>query len=118
MKALFLTLSFCLISLFSIGQVSNNTTLVRVTETWVPSKPPGFTDYKAKIHISFPDGQTEEAELSTKGISDFTENTKKIHTALDKFFSDDYELVSQLSSGGDLINNYIWIFKAVKKETE
>ena len=118
MKTILLTLSICLSTLFSFGQVSNNTIMVRVTETWVTSKPPGFTDYTTKIHISYPDGKTEETELSTKGIKDFTENTKSIHSALDKFFSDEYELVSQLSSGGDLINNYIWIFKAVKNETE
>jgi len=114
MKSLILTFALFCASLFAIGQVSNNTVMVRVTETWSASTSPGFISYDTKIYVSFPDGVTREKKLSSRGVRDFEENTKKIHEALDMFFSDRYELVSQLSSGGDIMNNYIWIFREVK----
>ena len=118
MKSLILLFALLLTSFYGIAQINNNTVVVRVTESYTPSKPPGFTDYVAQIFVSFPNGETKQKKLSTKGIKDFAENTQNIHQALDMFFSEKYELVSELSSGGDMINNYIWIFQEIEKETE
>jgi hypothetical protein len=114
MKSLIFATTFLLICHHGVAQMNNNTVMVRVTESYTPSKPPGFTDYVAQIFVSFPDGETKEKKLSAKGIKDFAENTLQIHQALDMFFSNKYELVSEQSSGGDMINSYLWIFREVK----
>lgn len=115
MKSLILAITFLLICLHTVGQMSNNTVMVRVTESWVVVHPSGIgSHFDTKIYVSFPDGEIKEKSLSDKGVKDFAENTKKIHGALDIFFSDKYELVSEQSTGGDLVNNYIWIFREVQ----
>lgn len=98
-----------------MAQMSNNTVMVRVTESWVNYLPSGLgSSFDTKIYISFPNGETKERNLNSKGVKKFAENTQKIHEALDMFFSDKYELVSEMSSGGDQVNNYIWIFREIE----
>lgn len=115
MKSLILATTFLLLGLHVVGQMANNTVMVRVTESWVNYMPSGFgSRFDTQIYVSFPDGEIKEKSLSDKGVKDFAENTKRIHGALDIFFSDKYELVSEQSTGGDLVNNYIWIFREVQ----
>jgi galactose-1-phosphate uridylyltransferase len=115
MKSLIFATTFLLICHHGVAQMNNNTVMVRVTETWVRYMPSGIgSSFDTQIYVSFPNGEIKEKNLSDKGVKNFAENTKKIHEALDMFFSDRYELVSEQSTGGDLVNNYIWIFREVK----
>jgi len=71
-----LALALCAILHHAVlAQASGGTVMVRVSETWVTSKPPGFTDYVAAILVTKSDGTSERVELDVKGIKNFEENT-------------------------------------------
>ncbi|MBK8340909.1 MAG: hypothetical protein IPK99_13330 [Flavobacteriales bacterium] len=104
-----LALALCAILYHAVpAQSSGGTIIVRATETWIVSKV-GFTDFDAAILVTNSDGTSEWIELDEHGIKNFEENTKTIQRTLDKYFNDSYELVSQLATGNDVMNNYIWM---------
>ncbi len=90
-----------------------NTVMVRVIETYSITGI-DFPNLDSKVIVSFSDGSVNEYSLKSNGIRYLEDNTKKIHQILDKYFTTQYELVSEMSTGGDNSNNYIWIFKEQK----
>ncbi|MFZ6052042.1 hypothetical protein [Halocola ammonii] len=114
MKKIITTIAFSFLALICFSQVSNNTVMVRVVETWRAVSAGTFQRIDSEIVISFPNGENEVVELDREAIKNFHSNTKKIHETLDPFFSDGYELLSEQSAGGEYWSTQTWIFRKIE----
>jgi len=111
-----LILLISVIPLLSFSQESVNTVMIRVVESWTTNVV--LPVYPSKILISYSNGRGREIALHNKGDKKFAENTKIIHDTLIEFLTDDYEIISEMCSGGDYVNNYVWIFREVGMKNE
>jgi hypothetical protein len=90
--------------------------MVRVIETWGDVSADVFDRVDAEIVILYSDGKKEIVELDRKGSKNFHSNTIIIHQTMDPFFSEEYELLSEQSSGGSLWSTHTWIFRKIEAE--
>lgn len=86
------------------------TVMVRTVETYSQIGT-DFPNVDSKIIVSYSDGSTRFYSLKPNGIRYLEDNTKMIHRVLSQFMTSEYELISEMSSGGDNVNSYVWIFK-------
>lgn len=96
-------LSFFTLSSFFTQQSGNKYLTIRTIEVIN-----GIWD--SKIVIMFEDGKVEEIELEKFRSRNFTDNSKKIHDALNYVAGKGYTLISSSSGNGDAVIITSFIF--------